>query len=112
MLETSKILAMTAAEKATLVANGAKQMTEGRYAAAIALASLERSMGYLKLGFKTVKDLAKEMGELDDRDATDLLWVGRKLLSVPQLNEAFRDGLLSWSQVKTLVPHIQVENGA
>ena len=88
MLETSKILAMTAAEKAELFANGARQMTEGRYAAAVALASLERTNGYLKLGFETVEDLGSKKGKLDRRDVTDILWVGRKLLDVPQLEKA------------------------
>ena len=80
MLEISEIVGMTAFAKAELFAKGARQMTVGRHSAAIALASLERSNGYRELGFKTVEDLAAKLGRLEDRDVTELLWVGRKLL--------------------------------
>ena len=41
---------------------------------------------------------------------TQLLWVGRALLDRPELDAAFRTGVLSWSKVKALVAHVTPEN--
>src|SRR5687768_16485485 len=112
MLGTSEIVGMTVPAKADLFATGARQMIERRYEATIALASLARSNGYLEAGFKSVEELAAKTSDLEPREVSEMLWVGRKLLDFPEMDEAFRDGRLNWTKVKTLVPHIKKDNAA
>jgi hypothetical protein len=82
------ILREKARDKANRFAKEARQMVEGRCAATIALAELERSKGYLDLGFESVRELAAALSELDARDVSEMLWVGRKLLDIPELEKA------------------------
>ena len=112
MLEISDLVAMTAAKKADLFEAAARQMTEGRYDATITLASLQRSNGYLDLNCKTVEELAWKRGKLPYRDVIDMVRVGRKLLEIPELDLAFKDGRLCWSKVRALVPLITRANAA
>ena len=112
MLEISDLVAMTAAKKADLFEAAARRMTEDRYDATIILASLQRSNGYLDLHCKTVEELAWKRSKLPHRDVIDMLRVGRKLLDIPELDQAFKDGRLCWSKVRALVPLITKENAA
>src|SRR4029453_15070865 len=112
MLESSDLVAMTAAKKADLFEAAARRMTEGRYDATIALASLQRSNGYLDLGCKTVEELAWKGGKLPYPGVIDMLRVGRKLLEIRELDLAFKDGRLCWSKVRALVPLITPANAA
>src|SRR4029450_799338 len=100
------ILKKAAEDRVILFANGARKMVEGRCAATIALAELERSKGYFGLGFATVHKLAAERSALDPRGGRERVWVGRKLLDIPELKAAFLDGRVSWTKLRALVPHI------
>jgi hypothetical protein len=110
MLGTSKIIGMTGSEKADLFAKGARAMDEGRYVATLALASLARSQACRDLGYANLHALAAARTSLQPWEVTQMLWVGKKLLDHPELDEAFRNGTLSWAKVKALVPHVSNEN--
>ena len=112
MVGISDIEGMTAAEKADLFAAGARKLVEGRYQATITLAELRRSNGYLDLKCRTVEELAAKWSKLGPREVSEMLWAGRKLLEIPELNQAFKDQRLCWSKLKALVPPITKENAA
>jgi hypothetical protein len=112
MMATSKIVAMTNAQKADLVAKCAWRVVQGRYVGSIALASLENTLGYLELQFTSTEHLALVRTGLEPWEVGQMLRVGRKLLALPLLDEAFRNDVLSWAKVKALVPHVTRENVA
>ena len=112
MLKTSEIVAMTTERKVELLAKAATQMLESRYAAAVALASLDQSGVWRDAGFRGMHEFAVKKSGLDPADVSTLLWVGRKLLILPELAESLRDGRLTWSKVRALVPHVTRENAA
>ena len=55
MLETSVIVGMSGAAKAKLFAERATALVETRYEATLALASLEATLGFLELGYGSVR---------------------------------------------------------
>src|SRR6185503_11928272 len=46
--------------------------------------------GLFDLGFATVQKLAAERSALDPREVSEMLWVGRKLLDIPELKTPSR----------------------
>ena len=110
ILPTSEIAAKTAQEKADLVKTGAKRMKESRYEAAIALALLARSNGFLELGCESIDEFAATKSGLEPGDWTQMLSVGRRALQFPEVDVAFRSGELNWSKIRALVPVLRHEN--
>jgi 5-methylcytosine-specific restriction endonuclease McrA len=110
ILETAEIATKSAQEKADLVKESAGRMKESRYEAAIALALLARSSGYLELGCKTIEEFAAKKARLEQGDWTQMLSVGRRAVQFPEVDVAFRSGALNWSKIRALVPVIKKEN--
>jgi len=53
---------------------------------------------------------AEAMLDMDRRRANELIQTGRALRDLDTLDEAYRDGAVSWSKVKALLPVIQRDN--
>src|SRR5688572_30748631 len=110
ILATSEIAAKSAQGKAELIAVNARRMKESRYEAAIAIALLERSSGFLELGCKSIDEFGAKMSGLEHRDWIQLLSVGRRAVRFPEVDAAFRAGHLNWSKIRALVPVLTREN--
>ena len=87
-MKTSEIVEMTTEAKVGLLAKAATGMLKSRYEAAVALASLDLSGAWRVARCRTVHEFAVAKSGLDPADVSTLLWVGRKLLLLPELEKA------------------------
>src|SRR5687767_8824405 len=110
MISTSEIVGMASGLKAGLFAKEVKQADSSRYVATIALAALQRSNGHAELGFASVEALAAKLCTLAPWEVGVMLSVGRRLLRFPELDQAYREGRLTWSKVRALAPHLNATN--
>jgi len=111
LLEISEILKMSAEQKKDVFVRGIKRATEGRYEAIIALTSLHTSGEYQQLDCSSVQMLAAEQTtDLTEREVRDMISIGTKLVEIPELDQSFRDGVLSWSKVRALIPVVTRDN--
>lgn len=94
-----------------LIVEGTAKEIAGRYEAIAGLMAIEASEGYREFGYSSLVQFARVEAKLSQRDLRDRLRIGHKLVEVPELDLAFREGVLSWSKVKTLIPVITKENG-
>ena len=107
-----QVAELSAEQGRSLFRDGLRKAGAGRYEAVVALTSLERTGRWRELGYSSLLQLASREGDLSRREARELLRVGRTLLAIPALDEAFRSERLSWSKVRALVPVVKPENAA
>lgn len=78
-----------------LIVEGTAKEIAGRYEAIAGLMAIEASEGYREFGYSSLVQFARVEAKLSQRDLRDRLRIGHKLVEVPELDLAFREGVLS-----------------
>jgi len=64
---------------------------------------MEADRLHQELGWASLLDYARDVLELTDRQARDLVQIGRSLPRLPELDRAFADGRLPWTKARELL---------
>ena len=80
-----------------------RELRRAEHRAAVLLARMDADRLHLELGWASLLDYAREALQLTDRQARDLLQIGRSLPRLPELDRAFAEGRLPWTKARELL---------